>query len=148
MKKLLALLLIVFSLFSLSGCGASEDQWMHKDQLGYYYAIYHAAEEYETYGDIFAFKWDWAYVQTDPDQEVEDLDEALGFESGLYKMDVFWGYPMRIVFVYKNEVIYDYLYDNDYLAFEHTDNRIYPGDKIVVKKDGKDASVCLNKAKE
>ena len=151
MKKLLAIAWIILSLFTLSECDSllreGPDQYMYKDQLGYYYAIYHAAEEYETYGDIFAFQWDWAYVQTDPEQEVEDLNKALGFESGLHKMDVFWGYPMRIVFVYKNEVIYDYLYDTSYLSFEHVGNRIYPDDEIVVEKKKKHASVCLAAAK-
>lgn len=79
-----------------------------------------------TLDTVFTFEWDKAYIQADAGEPTEQIDAKLGFDSGLYAKDVWWGYPCRVIFIKDDAVVYEFLYDPKYLDFSEKEVFIYP----------------------
>ena len=76
---------------------------------------------------FFDFEWDRAYIQTNRNS---DYDSAFGYETGVDRIDIWFGDPCRIIFMDDDTktCTYIYRYFQRYMEF-------YPIDSIVRKDD-------------
>ena len=95
-----------------------------------------------TLDQTFDFAWDCAYVQEDAGMPPEELDAILGFESGVWPLDVWWGFPCRVIFIKDSQVVFEFKYDSDYIDFAEKEVFIYPDTEFKVSRQGR--KIILN----
>lgn len=114
---------------------------MYDEHLEYYNAI---RDEIRwkinpaiTLNEIFDFDWDCAYVQEHAGMPQEELDAILGFESGVWPLEVWWGFPCRVLFIKDNQVVFEFKYDSNHMDFAEKEVFIYPDTEFDVLRQGK-----------
>ena len=143
MKKIIILListfsisLIIIGLFLFGISVRNEPNYMSYKSLEYYDKIKSFDQEKIKLNEIFDFEWDSAFVQDDANESQKSLNEKLGFEANISILDVWWGFPKRIIFISNNEVVFEFKYDLNYLSFaENKDIFFYPDTQFT--KTGK-----------
>jgi len=123
-------LVILFSSFN------NEPNRTHGQSLEYYEAISASQDSEIELNTLFDFEWDRAFLQADANESIEALNEKLGFDANLPRLDVWWGSPRRAVFILNDEVVFEFRFDTHYLNFEEKDVFLYP-DTVVVKEGKK-----------
>ena len=76
---------------------------------------------------FFDFEWDRAYIQTNRNS---DYDKAFGYETGVDRIDIWFGDPRRIIFVDDDTKTCTYIY-----RYFQRHIEFYPIDSIVRKDD-------------
>jgi len=105
----------------------NEPNRMDFKSLEYYEKIKSLDQEKIKLNEIFDFEWDSAFVQNDANEPQESLNEKLGFEANMSILEVIWGFPQRIIFISNKEVVFEFIYDLNFLAFaENKDIFFYP----------------------
>ena len=107
---------------------------MDDPSLKYYDKILYMKNDESNLKSLFDFEWEKAFIQENANEKSEELNSKLGFDANLSELDVWWGYPCRVVFIYKDKVVFEFRYDDIYLDFAEKEIFLYPD--TVIKKRG------------
>ena len=121
----------------------SSPNMMEGRSLEYYNVILSSKYSESNLKSLFDFEWDKAFIQENANEEPEYLNAKLGFDADLPKLDVWWGFPRRAVFISKNKVVFTFEYDKGYLDFADKEIFLYPD--TIVKKEGEKPIVLHKK---
>ena len=83
--------------------------------------------------DIFKFEWDSAYIPKSSGFSGQELATRIDIKSDISPLDEDY-YNNRIIFIFKNKIVYDFYYDTSFLKFS-------PLDKFITK----DNAVCMGR---
>ena len=104
---------------------------MYGKNLFYYEQITSSKDNEILLEDVFQFEWEKAFIQNDSNEEAIILNKKLGFEANIAKLDYWWGYPCRIVFVKNSSVVFEFKYDANYIDFGQKDIFVYPNTRLL-----------------
>ena len=114
---------------------------MYDEHLEYYNDLRHEirwkVKPTITLDEIFEFDWDCAYVQEHAGMPKEELDAILGFDSDVWALEVWWGFPCRVLFIKDNQVVFEFKYDSNHMDFAEKEVFIYPDTEFDVLRQGK-----------
>ena len=114
---------------------------MYDEHLEYYNDLRHEirwkVKPTITLDEIFEFDWDCAYVQEHAGMPKEELDAILGFDSDVWPLEVWWGFPCRVLFIKDNQVVIEFKYDSNHMDFAEKEVFIYPDTEFDVLRQGK-----------
>ena len=143
MKKEIKFIIVIFiiilviyfgNLICLFFINNPKKNTMLEVDLKYYSQMIENENNEITLEKIFSFEWDRAYIMNSKDLSSNELDDKMGTKCNLAPI-LDDSYYLRIIFINKNECVYQFYYDYRYLEFDQKDIIINPETKFMVKKE-------------